>query len=122
MSVKPEAREPGGGAFAVGGDLNRGGCAWPEDPARVGIQAAPLDVLKPPGVLDPGVALVVEDAALPRGPLAARSAIRSSLASFCFVCASIEAFIVSRSASSLCLSSSKAPLILFGGGTGMAEA
>ena len=116
MSVKPEAREPGGGAFPVGGDLNGGGCAWPEDPARVGVQAAPLDVLKLPGVLDAGVALVVCLGPLPRGPEAALSAIFSSLSTFCFAWASIEAFIVRAIASSLRRSSSKASLILFVGG------
>ena len=116
MSVKPEAREPGGGAFPMGGDLNGGGCAWPEDPERVGVQAEPLDVLKLPGVLDAGVALVVCLGPLPRGSEAALSAIFCSLSAFSFAWASIEAFIVRAIASSLRRSSSKASLILFVGG------
>ena len=59
----------------MGGDLNGEGCAWPEVPERDGVQAEPLDVLKLPGVLDAGVALVVCLGPLPRGPEAALSAI-----------------------------------------------
>ena len=57
MSVRPEALDPVGGAFPIGGDLNGGGFAWPEDPERVGAHAEPLDVLKLPEVRDDGVAL-----------------------------------------------------------------